>query len=293
MTTSSDDRMLREQAYSPSSCIGGNYQPFIDAYQQRSQQAHEQALSAAARWLDVRYGSAPAQRMDLYLPAAPDRQAGAGVLVFIHGGYWQELSARDSRFAAAQCVKRGLAFCAVDYTLAPAASVASIVAECRAALLHLATHASTWGIDPARIVVAGSSAGAHLAAMVCLAPWRQGTALQPHAAVLLSGVYELQPLIGTSINDALALDEPEARAQSPLLQDLRGFVPAVVAWGQIETEAFKGQSRHFAHALQSAGGRCSSLEVCGRNHFDVALDLADPDTELGRRTLSLFGDAPP
>lgn len=287
------DDAQRERAYSPSSCIGGDYRPFVAAYAEQSRAAHTRARALGARWQEVRYGSAGAQRMDLCLPPAAPAQ-GAGVLVFIHGGYWQELSARDSLFAAAQCAERGLAFCALDYTLAPAAGVGDIVAECRAALQTLATQAAQWGIDAARIVVAGSSAGAHLAAMCCLARWQDASGewprpFEPRAAVLLSGIYRLDPLVGTSINDALGLNVAQAQALSPALHALRGFPPALVCWGEIETDAFKAQSRRFAAALQAQGRPCHSMEVAARNHFDLALDLADPGTALGQRTFDLIG----
>jgi arylformamidase len=285
----------RERAYSPSSCIGGNYRPFIEAYARQSAAARARALALGARWLEVRYGSRPAQRMDLCLPRGA-AAAGTGLLVFIHGGYWQELSARDSLFAAAQCVERGMAFCAVDYTLAPAATVGGIVAECRRALQMLAANAASWGLAAKRIVVAGSSAGAHLAAMCCLPAWYdaggvQARAFRPHAAVPLSGLYALEPLVGTSINDALGLYRPQARAQSPALQALQGFPSALLCWGEVETDAFKAQSRDFAAALQAAGGSCVTMEVGARNHFDLALDLADPATTLGRHTLGLLDAA--
>ena len=107
--------------------------------------------------------------------------------------------------------------------------------------------------------------------------------------MLISGIFDLQPLIGTSINDALGLSEAQAQQQSPALQHLAGFPPALVCWGQIETDAFKTQSRQFAAALQAAGVSCHAMELAGRNHFDVALDLADPATELGRQTFKLLG----
>ncbi len=316
----------REREYSPSSAIGGNYQPYIQAYVQQSLAARERTQALGARWVELRYGPTPSQRMDLCVPASVARstpgavppaasdacpsQGGIGLLVYIHGGYWQELSARDSLFAAAHAVAHGLAFCALDYTLAPAAKVGEIVAECRRAVQTLVAQASTWGIDPGRIVLAGSSAGAHLAAMACL-PALEGPALaasgsavgaaqrheeaqlpteawRPRAVVLLSGIYELAPLIGTSINQALGLDDAQARALSPALLGLHGFPEALLAWGEIETQAFKQQSQHFAALLHAQGTPCEALQAAGRNHFDIALDLADPETPLGRRTLALF-----
>jgi arylformamidase len=274
----------REAAYSPSSCIGGHYQPFVQAYATRSAQVRAAWPPAA-----LAYGPKPSQTLDLFLP--PQAREPAPLLVFIHGGYWQELSKAESSFAAANALAQGLAFAALDYTLAPAASVGEIVAECRQAVAHLQAQASALGLDPRRVVVAGSSAGAHLAAMVALAPAAGQPTLQ--GVVLVSGVFDLEPLVGTSINQALAMDASQASALSPLRYGLDAFPRCVVAWGEVETEAFKGQSQAFAARLHSAGVGCEAFEVPQRNHFDVVMDLAEPASRLSAVTLALFGTPPP
>jgi arylformamidase len=262
----------REREYSPSSCIGGNYQPYIRAYAE---------LSAAARRahppLTIRYGATEQQTLDLFIP---EGVAQPPVLVFFHGGYWQELSKGDSAFAAPHCLTAGIAYAAVDYTLAPSATLSAIVEECRAAVASLSR------FD--RLVVAGSSAGAHLAAMVALAADQR-----VQGAVLVSGIYDLEPLIGTSIDEALGLDAATAARNSPLRQSLKGFPPSLVCWGENETDQFKWQSRAFAQALRRVGTECVAFECPGRNHFDVILDLADPATVLGRRTLDLIQSTAP
>lgn len=284
----------RERAYAPSSCIGGNYQPFVQAYA---------AQSAAVRArhtgrYGLAYGPAPSQTLDLFVPP---RGAGDAdpppLLLFIHGGYWQELSKDDSLFAADACLAAGAAFAALDYTLAPQATVQQMVGECRAALRWLHAQAATHGYDARRIAVAGSSAGAHLAAMCCLRGWPGDADLPaglPAAAVLVSGIYELAPLVGTSINSALGLTHATAAAVSPLRFDLAAFPPALVCWGAIETEVFKGQSRRFAHAVGAATGTPPQVfEVPGRNHFDVILELTEPATQLGDATRRLLQRASP
>jgi arylformamidase len=304
----------RERAYSPSSCIGGNYLPFVNAYGVQSRAAHARCVALGAQWHELRYGALPAQRMDVCVPAvaALRKQASGqsdplgppGLLVFIHGGYWQELSAHDSLFAAADCISRGVAFAALDYTLAPHAPVGDIVAECRAALLCLARQAARLGFDANNIVVAGSSAGAHLAAMVAWPGWQTtagggdggghdrgqsgvGT-VQVRAAVLVSGIYELEPLVGTTINAALGLTATSAQAHSPALLPLAGFARSLVVWGDNETAEFKRQSQAFAAQLAAAQVPCETLEIAGRNHFDVILDLANTVAPLGRRTMALL-----
>lgn len=279
----------REREYSPSSCIGGNYQPYLREYAERS------AVTPAACTVhrDLAYGEKPSERLDLFLPTSTAAASQpVALLVFIHGGYWQELSKASSLFAAAGCIEAGFAFAAIDYTLAPAASIAEMVQECRRALRWLHAKAASFGIDAQRIVVAGSSAGAHLAAMTCLRDWQQDDDLPvglPAGAVLVSGIYELAPLIDTSIGAPLALTAATAGIVSPCRLQLDGLPPAIICWGEVETSEFKRQSRDFAALLASTSiAGLSCFEAPARNHFDVILDLCRRDTKLGAATLAML-----
>jgi arylformamidase len=247
-------------------------------------------LSTAARRAHVpatvRYGTTERQTLDLFVPHGVAKPP---ILVFFHGGYWQELSKEAAAFAVPQCLAHGIAYAAVGYTLAPAATLSEIVAECRAAVSWLGRFGDTMGIDPDRLVVAGSSAGAHLAAMTALpTPFGAPGSNPVKGAVLVSGIYDLEPLIGTSIDAALSLDPATAARNSPLRQPLKGFPPSLVCWGENETDQFKRQSHAFTQAVREAGTDCVEFENAARNHFDVILDLADPATVLGRRVLALI-----
>jgi hypothetical protein len=88
--------------------------------------------------------------------------------------------------------------------------------------------------------------------------------------------------------DALGLVAESAGQVSPAMFPLAGFPPTVVVWGAVETREFKRQSRGFANLLTLAATPCDAFEIPARNHFDVILDLADPSTAMGARTLSLF-----
>ncbi len=274
-----------EEAYSPSSCIGGDYSSHLVEYAERSAEAR----MSVPGWRELSYGPAPAQRLDLF-PVAGGGPA--PLLVFVHGGYWQELSKEDSAFAAPSWVAEGVAFAALGYTLAPEASLREIVGECRRALAWLHGHAPELGVDQDRIVLAGSSAGAHLAAMAAVPGWQRGVGL-PEGAVagtaLFSGVYDLEPLQGTCIAEPLCLTHDDVACLSPVRADLAGFPRSLVCWGEVETGEFKYQSRGFAGLLDSVGTGCEALEVAGRNHFDVVMDLVDPGTEVWRRVASLIG----
>ena len=167
--------------------------------------------------------------------------------------------------------------------VAPKATLKSVPGHQDRRLLR--DRADEFHLDADRIVVCGSSAGGHLSAMVGLgiddSGWR------PAALGLLSGVFDLEPLITTYINDAVGLDHDAARRNSPLFGDQDGFPPTLVAVGSNETDQFKLQSAAMATAITGAGGTAELIEVAGRNHFDIVHDLADGATPLGERLLRL------
>ena len=210
----------------------------------------------------------------------------------MHGGYWQELSRRESAFAAPGFLRRGAAFAAVGYGLAPAYRLAEIVAMVRRALRTLLDSAADLGVDPDRVVVSGSSAGAHLAAMALADPALAGRLA---GAVLLSGIYDLEPISRTYVNEPLGLDPDTARELSPLHLLRAPLPPVVVARGGAETTEFARQQDELVAALEAAGVDVADLVVAECDHFDLPFRLADPDTALGREVLTRSGlplDAP-
>ena len=256
-----------EREYSPSSRVGGSAAPFIEQYQARS-------VQAAAALADHVHQLPGGTLLVAPQPAAP-------LLVFVHGGYWQALSAADSLYLAPAALALGWSFAAIEYTIAPAASIEQMIGECRHALGLLADRTSA-----SEVVLAGHSAGAHLVAMVALAAV---SPLPLSRLALISGVFDLRPLLLTTVNDPLSLTPERAAASSPLLLPVVGGsrLPVVVAHGDNETYAFKDQSRRYAEHLRIAGMHVSSFECALRHHFDIVDDLVDPLTELGRFTLGV------
>jgi arylformamidase len=271
-----------EREYSPSSCVP-SITPFLEAYVSRSQAAAQELPNRA----NLQWGQGPDEVYDFFPAASPT----APLLVFFHGGYWQEHSKNDVLFVAADCVKNGVAYASVNYTLAPHITVAGIVDQCRRAVRAIHSQSKELGFDSSRLFVAGSSAGAHLASMMLLNDWKNGSgtgAKKIAGAILLSGVYDLTPLVPTYINEALNLNEPEAKQVSPLYQPFGPPVPVIVAWGENEPSEFKRQSQTFASRLQSAKFPVTTLEVPIANHFDIVFEIADPVTNLGRLSLSMI-----
>jgi len=272
----------RERQYSPSSCVAA-LAPYLDAYVARSREAQRRFRCQK----NLLWGERPDETFD-YFPAA---SADAPLLVYFHGGYWQELSKNGSLFAAPGCVANGIAFAAIDYTLAPRATLGTIVEQCRRAIASLYRQAAALGFNAHRIYVSGNSAGAHLAAMLLMEGWQAARGIPDDAvagAVLLSGIYDLEPLVGTYIDATLHLTAEDVATLSPARLKPGRPVKTILAWGENETAEFKRQSRAFASALVRSGFPVSAFEVRGTNHFDIVFGLADRDSVLGQATIELI-----
>ena len=248
--------------------------------------------SAAARealpaTLDLAYGSDPAERLDLFPTTAPR----APVLVYIHGGYWRALDKRDASFVAPPFVAAGAMVVVTNYALCPAASIEEIVRQQRAALAWTWRHAAEHGGDPARIVVAGHSAGGHLAAMMLATDWPAVAPDLPadllQGALSLSGVFELEPLRHAPfLAPDLHLDAVAAARLSPIALPAPKR-PLFALVGGDESEEFLRQNE-----LIRARWGATAVPVCEAipafHHLSVLDDLTDPHGRLHRLALQLL-----
>ncbi|MBX6318402.1 alpha/beta hydrolase [Pigmentiphaga sp.] len=230
--------------------------------------------AAYPQYLDLRYGPASRNRID-YFPAARP----GPLMVFIHGGYWQSGSKDSFSFLAAGPLAHGLHVAVVGYTLAPEQSLGGIVGEIRSAIGWLTRHASQWGTDPDRLIVCGWSAGAHLAAMVLDEP---GVS----AGLAISGIYDLEPIRLSHLNERLCLCPPDVQRLSPLHRPLSRR-ELILAYGAAELPEFQRQAETFAAARAGLPGEL--LRVADRNHFTILNDLASPDGILVQRACKLAG----
>ncbi|MBN8473427.1 alpha/beta hydrolase [Sulfuritalea sp.] len=230
---------------------------------------------------DRRFGPAPAETLDFY----PTAGRNAALLVFIHGGYWRSLDKQDFSFLAPTFVDAGVAVAMPNYGLAPATPIAEMVRQMLRALAALYRDASQLGIDRGRIVVAGHSAGAHLAAMMLAADWPRWSPDLPadllHGAVCISGIYDLRPLVHAAfLQDDLRLDTRSAKFVSPVNYRPGLAMPLITAVGADESAEFRRQNR----LIRSAWPHCfrDDLPLPGRHH------LASVEA-LGAASHPLFG----
>jgi arylformamidase len=233
---------------------------------------------------DMAYGDGPDEIMDIF-----PGPGGAPLLVFIHGGYWRNLSHRDSSFMAPNMVAHGAAFAAVNYSLAPAASLDEIVRQCRAALAWLHRNARDHGADPDRIHIAGNSAGGHLVGMLLAGGWHDRFGVPDDivkSACAISGLYDLEPIRLSETNAWIGLDHVSARRNSPIHHLPDRGCPLIVSHGGNETAEFKRQTRDYAAAWASRGFECEFIDRSAFNHFDIPFDLNDPEGALAAAVLA-------
>lgn len=268
--------------YSPSSRA-----PRFRAVLGRLAELSERARTDLPGELDLRYGADPDERLDFF----PSGRRHAPLHVFVHGGHWQESSKEESAFAAPAITAAGASFVALGYGLAPRLSMEQILAQVRRALIWLRGHARDLGVDPDRLYLSGSSAGAHLvAAALSRVPGPMtGECPTVAGACLLSGVYDLEPVRLSYVNDALGMDVRSARRHSPLHHLPCAADSLIVARGERETDEYARQHRLLVSAARRSGCRASSLVVPDRDHFALPADLGVPGTSLGDAVLEQMG----
>jgi acetyl esterase/lipase len=239
------------------------------------------ALYATAKvQRDFQYGPLPRQRLDFF----PAQSTGRPTVFFIHGGYWQWCDKEDESFVVRGPLAHDINVAVVEYTLCPEISLDGIVAEIHAAVDWLVPRLPDFQADPQQLIAVGSSAGAHLAAMLAGRRDVKG-------ALLISGLYELEPIRLGRLNDVIGMDRDMALHNSPILK-LPGMAGAVCfAVGEDELPEMQRQTRDY-YARWIAGKLPGWDLTIGRaDHFTIMDEMADPDGLLTEAILRLCGKA--
>lgn len=222
-----------------------------------------ESLAAAGGEIDIAYGPHPRQRFDWF----PAEGAARATILYFHPGYWQSRDKAVFRFIAPPLTADGLNVALVNYPLCPEVRIAELIEAVRQSVSPIRERG-------APLIFAGHSAGGQIAVELALSEDAAGV-------LAISGVFDLEPLIGTSLNAALRLDREEAIAASPIHRAAR-VAPALFAVGETETGAFRAQSAAMCAAWAAAGNSAKLVTVAGADHFTILHSLTENGGALRR-----------
>jgi arylformamidase len=256
--------------------VTGQARPSFAALFEEFSVANEAALAQGEWMLDLVYGNHPRQRIDLCVA----RGRAKGTVLYFHAGYWQSREKSQFRFLAPAITSVGFNVAFVGYPLCPEVSLAELTLSVRNALPAL-VKVLPGTTQPLPVIVAGHSAGAHLAVEIALAQ----TELTPYnqrisGLVPISGIYDLEPLLDTSLNERLRLHPSSAREASPVFRVRAGMPPAAFLVGGTETPAFLEQNRKMAEAWSLAGNLADHHALEGLDHFSLLSAISQPNGPL-------------
>lgn len=258
-----------------------DWQTYTDRFEARSAALRARMPDALA----LAYGPHPRERLDLFLPGGVERPP---LQAFFHGGYWRSGEKERYSYIAEAFLDAGAAAAIVEYALVPGVDMDELVRQCRAAVSWLAAAADRLGFDGERIHVSGHSAGGHIVAMLMADGWEGAGIVK--SGLGLSGLYELEPIRLTYLNETLGLDPAAAARNSPALLTPAGAAPLLLAVGGDERAEFLRQQQAMEDAWLGEGVPITSSVLPGHNHYTIVELLGDADGELAaavRRQMGL------
>jgi arylformamidase len=238
--------------------------------------------------LDLPFGTQPGETLDVF----PGRGAPTPIHVFIHGGYWQWLDKADFSFVARGLGSAGAAVVVINYALIPRVDMNEVVRQCRASIAWVYRNAPSFGGDPNRIFVSGHSAGGHLVAMLMSTDWGAFAGLPADTikgGCGISGLYDLEPIRLSYLNEVLKLTPEAARSNSPVHCPPRHAGPLLLTLGALEGPEYRRQTDELAAVWRSRALPCQVLELPQHHHFSIVAELEDPERTLSRLLLRQMG----
>ena len=265
------DRAALDAAYNNATAVADS-QDFIARWREGSAAVR----SGPRARLDIPYGSRPRARIDYFSAGS----AKAPLFVFIHGGYWQRNDKDTFAFVAEGPRAHGIDVALVGYSLAPEVRLADIVGEIDQALTALADRADELGFDRDRLFVGGWSAGGHLTTMAARHPAFRG-------GLPISGIFDLEPIALSYLDEKLALDAAEIASLSPqrVLPDRMPPLRLFVGGGELPE--LRRQSSDYAEAARARRLPVALTVLPGLHHFSILDELARPEGAIARALVEL------
>ncbi|XP_077380011.1 kynurenine formamidase [Festucalex cinctus] len=261
----------------------------IKAHVKTLKEGTDRARTLAQTLLNVPYGEGEGEKLDAYIPTT--NSLDVPLVIYLHGGYWQFLSKEESGFMAVPLIDKGVVVVAVGYDIAPRGNMDLMVSQVRKSVVSVVQQYS----HISGLYLCGHSAGAHLAAMVLSTDWSQYSIVpQIKGAFLVSGIYDLLPILSTYVNEPLKMTEEVAIKNSPskLIPQVKrssSSCQIVVAVAENDSPEFRKQSEDYYNTLKATGLSVTLEDVSNTDHFSIIEQLVDGDYHLTKLLLKMMG----
>ena len=237
----------------------------------------------------VSYGPTEIEKLDIFRT----ERAGAPILIFTHGGAWQNGSASEYHFAAEMFVKSGVNYVALDFIDVRTAGgdIRVMADQVKRGIAWVYKNAASFGGDPNRLYIGGQSSGAHLSGVALTTDWAKEFGLPANfirGGLLLSGMYEMKPVRLSARSSYVKFDDAMEEAMSTQRHIARLNTPVTVMYGTFETPEFQRQTREFAAAAKAAGKDVTLIVAPNYNHWELQETLANPYGFGGRAALAMM-----
>jgi arylformamidase len=245
-----------------------DYAVYFDRWEKLSRETREDHTILK----DIPYGDHAKELLDIFPSEIPHSKT----IVFIHGGYWHLLDKTMFHFLAGHFLKFDVTTVFINYPLAPFSSMDEIVASCRKAIRWLHEHIERFNGDPAELCLLGHSAGGHLASMLMVGE----EAKFLRAMISLSGLFRLEPVMLSYLNDSIGLDRVNAIKNSPVFLVPANDCPILLVRGSSESDEFEAQSEELHHYWKSECSDIELLQVPQKNHYSILDAVIEKDSIL-------------
>lgn len=260
----------------------------FEVVQKRWIKKSEAQLKISEATLDIPYGSGEREKLDYYFSGDSD----GPLLLYIHGGYWQRGDKKLYSFITKAFLEHGVSVAIMNYNLTPSVRLGQISHQIKKAISWCYKNSDELKFSKDKITVSGHSAGGHLTAMMMATNWPDYDQQLPinliKHGLLISGIFELEPLVHTTINAGPQMDIPEAITESPIFIPPVTNAPLLLVYGGGESSEFHRQSNDYAAKFQTTDRKIEVYETPDVDHFDELDCLADKDTVFFQKSLQLI-----
>ncbi len=263
-----------DQQYNIEAAVG-DMRPYVEWFVGGSAKARAELACA----LDVPFGPTRDETLDIF----PARTPNAPVLLFVHGGYWRMLSSKEFSLVARGPVANDVTVVVSNYSLCPKVGLAEITRQSRAAVAWIAHNIARYNGNPARLFVAGHSAGGHQVGMLAATDWVSEYGLPADVikgGMPISGLFDMTPFRHSWLQPKLQLDADLIVRQSPLFNIPDQAPPLLVTLGGDESSEFHRQSADYVAAWRARGHRATEFAQPGKNHLTAIGGFEQADSAL-------------